>query len=89
MRYFTLLDFQYVIILIFLGMVVFLLLYIAFGARVPTRDTKEEGGRLEEYPEGIQAGESPIPPILIFIYVAFFIWAAAYLVVVGLRGGAF
>ncbi len=51
MRYFTLLDFQYVIILIFLGIVVFLLLYIAFGARVPTRDTKEEGGRLECPPD--------------------------------------
>jgi uncharacterized membrane protein len=89
MRYFTLLDFQYVVLLIFLGLILFLLLYIAFGARISTPDKKEKGGGLEEYPEGIQAGDSPIPPILIFVYVAFFIWALAYLVVVGLRGGAF
>ncbi len=86
MRYFPLFDFQMVVLLTFLGIVVLLLLSLAFGAR-SGRTRREGDEKVEEYPEGIQVARRRVPGILIFIYIAFIVWALAYLVVVGLRGG--
>jgi hypothetical protein len=30
-----------------------------------------------------------LPPILIFLYVAFIVWAIGYVVVIGIKGGPF
>ena len=89
MRFFPLLDFQMVILLTFLGLAVLILLYIAFGYAFPTLRHPGREEEQEEYPEGIQATNRPIPPILIFVYVAFVVWAIAYVIVIGLRGGPF
>lgn len=89
MRYFSLLDFQTVVLLTFLGLAVFVLLYIAFGGSVYLTGRKEKEGEKEEYPGGIEVGNRPIPPLLVFIYVAFVVWALAYVIVIGLRGGPF
>jgi hypothetical protein len=88
MHYFPLFDLQQVILLVFLGVTVLLLLYIAFSGRplFPARGNKE---RKEEYPEGIQADHRPVPLILIFIYGAYFCWAVGYVVSVGIRGVPF
>lgn len=89
MRYFGLLDFQYVILLVFLGLTALLLLYLAFGSHVFTREKKEKPQELEDYPDGIQVRNKAIPPILIFIYVGFVIWAIAYVILIGARGVPF
>ncbi len=89
MRFFAMLDFQTVVLLLFLSLVVTILLYVAFGSAAITQTKKKQEGKLEEYPEGLQIGESPIPPIIVFILVAFSIWAVVYVVVVGLHGGPF
>ncbi len=89
MRFFTMLDFQTVVLLLFLSLVITILLYIAFGSSAITQTKKEPEGKLEEYPGGLQIGENPIPPIIVFILVAFIIWAVAYVVVIGLHGGPF
>jgi hypothetical protein len=89
MRYFTFLDFQYVILLAFLGVVALLLLYLAFRGYASTEADSEGAVELEEYPDGIQAGKKPIPPILVFIYVGFIIFAFAYLILVGICKGPF
>jgi hypothetical protein len=86
MRYFALLDFQYFVLAVFIGIAVLLLLYVSFG-QVYSRRSKE--AEAEKYPEGLRIEKNPIPPILIFIYVAFFIWAFAYLIIIGFKGNPF
>jgi len=89
MRYFTLLDFQYVVLLVFLGLTALILIYLAFSGYHKERGRRKRRDETEDYPEGIQVERNRIPPILIFIYVSFIIWALGYLIVIGLRGEAF
>ena len=89
MRFFSLLDFQYAMLLIFLGLIVLVLLYVAFYSHdfIPGRGEKKE--EVEEYPGGIQARNKPIPLILIFLYLGLVVWALAYVVVIGIKGAPF
>jgi hypothetical protein len=89
MRYFPLLDFQIVILLTFLGLAVLILLYVAFRGPLSATDQKSKDMGRETYPEGIEAENRPTPPLLIFVYVAFVLWAAMYVIFIGLRGGPF
>ena len=88
MRFFSVLDSQYAMLSLFLGLIILILVYIAFGGYVfPTRKGRRH--EIEEYPEGIRAQNGPLPLLLFFIYLSFFIWAIGYVVVIGIRGGAF
>jgi hypothetical protein len=88
MRFFSVLDSQYAVLLTFLGLIFLVLVYIAFGGYVlPTRKGRRE--EIEEYPEGIQAKNGPLPLLLFFVYLAFIAWAVGYVVVIGIKGGAF
>ena len=89
MRYFPLLDFQIVILLTFLGLAVLILLYVAFRGSLSATDQKSKDTGRETYPEGIEAENRPTPPLLIFVYAAFVLWAATYVIFIGLRGGPF
>jgi len=89
MRFFPVFDFQLVVLLTFLGLVVLILLYMAFGS---SRHSKRQGAddeEVEEYPGGITTTRKPLPPILIFVYIAFVVWAVIYVVVIGIKGGPF
>jgi hypothetical protein len=80
MRYFSVLDFQYIVLLIFLGLVSLIILYVAFG---PTgRTPKDE--TIEEFPDGIREKNNPIPAILIFLYAGYAVWAISYVVYRGM-----
>ena len=86
MRYFDLLDFQYVVLALFIGIAVTILVYVAFGwSPLSLKRNKAP----EEFAEGLQIEKNPVPPILIFVYTAFFIWAVVYLIVEGIKGGPF
>lgn len=88
MRFFSVLDYQYAVLILFLGLIFFFLVYIAFGGYVlPAR--RERSGKDEEYPGGIRVGSGPLPLLLFFIYLAFFVWALGYAVVIGIRGKPF
>ena len=89
MRFFPLLDFQYTMILIFLGFIALILIYVAFYSSdfLPRRGDKKE--EVEEYPGGIQARNKPLPLILVFVYVGVAIFAVAYVIVIGIRGTPF
>jgi hypothetical protein len=89
MRFFPVFDFQMVVLLTFLGLVGFLLLYVAFGSSRFSGDQDNKEEEVEEYPGGIKAARRPLPPILIFVYVAFIVWAIGYVVVIGIKGGPF
>ena len=89
MRFFPLLDFQYAMLLIFLGLIALVLIYVAFSTYDFLPRKGDEGEKVEEYPGGIQASNQPIPLILIFLYSGLAIWAVAYVVVIGIRGSPF
>ena len=89
MRYFPLLDFQIVILLTFFGLAVLILLYVAFRGALSATDQKSQDRDRQTYPEGIEAENRPTPPLLIFVYVVFILWAAMYVIFIGLRGGPF
>ena len=82
------LDFQYLILAIFLGLISVLVIYLAFDGYRFRRGTPEKEAA-EEYPEGLGSGDNPIPPFLIFLYLAVFIWILFYVFLIGLRGGPF
>jgi hypothetical protein len=86
MRYFNLLDFQYIVLSLFIGIAVTVLLYVAFGWPALSLKRKEAP---EEFADGLKIEKNPVPPILIFVYTAFFIWAVIYMIVEGIEGGPF
>jgi hypothetical protein len=88
MRYFSLLDFQTVMLLTFLGLIVLVLLYVALGGP-PSKVSREGKEHEEEFPEGIKAKRNPVPLILVFVYLGFIAWVVGYVIMVGLRGGSF
>jgi len=89
LRYFPVFDLQMVVLLTFLGLVALVLLYVGFGSSYFSKPSSGQGEKKEEYPEGIRAKNRSIPPLLIFIYVAFIIWAVIYVIVIGIGGGPF
>jgi len=89
MRFFSLLDFQHAMLLIFLGVIALILLYLAFYGHDFIFGRGEKKEEIEEYPGGIQARNRPIPLILVFLYLGLVIWALAYVVVSGIKGAPF
>ena len=82
MRFFSLLDFQYIVLLLFLGIVFLIALYLAF-----THDDNDEGEEMREaHPEAIREQDGPVPLVLMFLYLGFIIWAIVYVVIIGIRG---
>ena len=86
MRYFDLLDFQYVVLALFIGIAATIFVYVAFGWSPQLLKRKQAP---EEFAEGLKIEKNPVPPILVFVYTAFFIWAVVYLIVEGIKGGPF
>jgi hypothetical protein len=86
MRFFGVLDFQYLVLGIFIALVVLILLYLSFSWEAPSRKRESPA---EEFPDGLKIEKNPLPPILVFIYSAFLIWAVAYMIVAGIKGGPF
>ena len=89
MRFFPVFDFQMVVLLTFLGLAALILLYVAFASSRYSKQEKENEEEVEEYPGGIKAAKKPLPPILIFVYIAFVVWAAIYVVFIGIKGSPF
>ena len=87
MRFFQLLDFQYMVLALFFGLLGLILAYIAWAgyADRPPDEREEEQGL--EVAGGREVKQNPAPPLLIFVYVGVTLWALAYAVVVGIFGG--
>ncbi|MBI5583149.1 MAG: hypothetical protein HY892_04950 [Deltaproteobacteria bacterium] len=88
MPFFPLVPLQEMALAFFLGLVVFILLYLAWGS-YPRRPGETEGEeKRPESPEreGMPASaENPVPPFLIFVYTGVVLWVLAYWIVIGLR----
>ena len=88
MRFFDVLDFQYLILAIFLALVAVVLIYLGFQSYSFSRRKEEEEGE-EEFPGGIRVQNHSLPPFLIFVVIGFVIWAIVYVILYGLRGDPF
>lgn len=88
MRYFSLIDFQYIVLALFLGLVGLILVYMAWGSYPIHRKqiSKEEMRELHghEIEEGHDAEKAPIAPFIVFIYVGIIIWSIAYMIITGI-----
>ncbi len=84
MRFFSLLDFRYYVLAIFLGVIAALVLYVSF--KRTSSEAEDDRSDLIEFPEGLSSAKHPIPPILFFVYVGVVIWAIIYVIFFGILG---
>lgn len=90
MRFFFLQDYQDWLLSVFLGLVLAILIYLAFRgygyskARAGVR-TEEE----RDYPDGLKERNLPAPPLIIFLGLAFVVWAVFYVIYIGIKGGPY
>jgi hypothetical protein len=93
MRYFHLLDFQYAVMALFVGLVSVILVYMAWAGYSKRLQEKGEEELSEAEGHAFRAGrdveKNPVAPLLIFIYIGVVVWAIAYVVVIGIRGAPF
>jgi len=92
MRFFNVLDFQYLILALFFGIISVFLIYLGFLSYRFSQKRKGEEESAEEnheFPGGLRIQNHPIPPFLIFICLGFALWAIAYVILIGLRGEPF
>lgn len=89
MRYFTLLDFQDWLVALCLGLLVVILIYVAW--RLYPEPEEEEGAESTggQMPAGHAPSLNPFPPILIFVSIGALLWALGYVIIEGILGGAF
>ena len=89
MPFFPLSTFQEMALAFFMGLGVFILLYVAW-ASYPQDPTDDPGGDLKkpearELNEVPKVADNPLPPFLVFVYVGVAVWALAYFIFIGLR----
>jgi hypothetical protein len=89
MRYFPLIDFQYIVLATFLGLIVLVLIYVAFGTYRRRSGGETKAGEANDIAPVQGSESSPVGPFLIIVYVGVALWAVAYLILVGIRGKAF
>ncbi len=90
MRFFDVLDFQYLILTVFLGIVSLLLIYLSLRSYSFSWKERPKSGEDEhEYPGGLRIGTHPIPPLLLFVFIGFGVWLFIYVIFYGILGGPF
>ena len=84
MRFFSLLDFRYYILAIFLGLITVLVLYLSF--KRTSSEAEDDRSDMIEFPERLSSAGHPIPPIVLFVYIGFVLWAIIYVIFFGILG---
>ena len=89
MRFFPLQDYQDWLLGLFLGIVLAILIYLAFrGIAGPTgRATDGQGKEAAPYPNAAEGGRHPLPPLIVFLILGFAVWIVFYVIYVGVVGG--
>jgi len=90
MRFFDILDFQYLILAFFLGAASVLIIYLGFRSySFSWKEGPKSAEEEHEYPGGIRIGTHPIPPLLFFIFIGFGVWFFVYVIFYGILGEPF
>ncbi len=88
MRLFALLDAQHLILGIFLGVICAIAIYLGFRSAMFARPgSKAEEKPESGYPDGLEIGNKPFPPLLLFVLLGFIAWFVFYVIFFGLRRG--
>ena len=87
MRLFALLDAQHLILGIFLGLICAILIYLGFRSARFTKPRKQGEERESGYPDGLEIGNNPVPPLLVFLFVGFVVWFIFYVIFFGVQRG--
>lgn len=87
MRFFFLQDYQHWLLAVFLGILLAILVYLAFRSYGHSSERADErAGQDFDYPDGIVAKNFPTPPFILFLYIGFVVWAIIYVIFVGIKG---
>ena len=90
MRFFFLQDYQHWLLSVFLGLVLAILIYLAFrGYGYSKAHAGKEAEEEHDYPDGLKGRNLPAPPLIIFLGLAFVVWAVFYVVYIGIKGGPY
>ena len=88
MRIFSLLDYQHWLLSVFLGLILAVLVYLAFRSYGYASE-RDDGKAKEEfhYPDGLEGRNFPVPPFLLFLYIGFIFWMIFYVIFIGILHG--
>ncbi len=88
MRFFFLQDYQHWLLAVFLGLVLVILVYLAFRSYGYSSERADERAKQEfHYPDGLTGVNFPTPPFILFLYLGFVIWAICYVIFIGIFQG--
>ena len=90
MRFFFLQDYQDWLLSVSLGLVLAILIYLAFRSYGYSKAAAK--GKAEEehdYPDGLKGGNLPAPPFIVFLGLAFVVWAVFYVIYNCVRWGPY
>jgi len=88
MQFFPLVNFQHWVLAIFLGLVLLILVYLAFGSH--SRRTEGAAERDErEILFDEEPVKKPMPPILIVVFLVAIFFALGYFILIGIKGPPF
>ena len=88
MRFFELIGFRDVVLFLFPTLIFVILFFLALSrARFHRKDSEErERTVVHQYPEGLEARNSPFPLVLILVIIGFLLWAFFYAFGIGHLG---
>jgi hypothetical protein len=90
MRFFFLQDYQHWLLAVFLGLVLVILVYLAFRSYGYSNERADARARqIFDYPEGLKGHNFPTPPFILFLYIGFVVWAVLYVIFIGVFHGAY
>jgi hypothetical protein len=87
--YFTLSQRQSLVLIVFGGLVlveILIVAYWSFRLHLARRDRDETRADTEDFPDGLQQGNQPIPLFLILTIAVLLVWGIGYVVAVALGG---
>jgi Ca2+/Na+ antiporter len=87
MRFFALIDFQHMVLALFLGLSAAVAVYLAWSGYSHKRERDLDERELAEL--RIRSEENPVAPVLLLIYVAVVVCVILYLLIIGIFGGPF
>ncbi len=88
MRYFFLFDYQDWLLAVFMGLVLAILIYLAFRSFGYVRGRVGKGREeTHHYAEGIEGSNFPPPPFVVFVILGWAVWMVFYVIFIGLVGG--
>lgn len=90
MRFFPLLDFQYVALAAFLALATVATLWVFFRSYyTPRRESQTPKDKTIKFLDHLEEGHNPFPAIIVLVLGGLIVWVAIYVTFVGIKGPTF